>query len=179
MTFGQHADYYCNSGYSTPSGEYWVRMVCSEMGWSPEPKCLSKYISTICSVRIIKDLCSKIVSMEHKMEQRTVCCCFSWPLELHSGWHPSCRAQTVSWHSEVSEDKTMLLDFGDCLLLKLSMRLRLRLLGHIHASAFISAHSCTCKQSFYSVLNVFFLSRIRCLVPLDNIWIQEGGTLLQ
>ncbi|NXF51435.1 CFAH factor, partial [Oceanites oceanicus] len=42
MRFGQHADYYCNDGYSTPSGVYWVRMVCSERGWSPEPKCLKK-----------------------------------------------------------------------------------------------------------------------------------------
>ncbi|XP_009571686.1 PREDICTED: complement factor H-like, partial [Fulmarus glacialis] len=42
MRFGQHADYHCNDGYSTPSGAYWVRMVCSERGWSPEPKCLKK-----------------------------------------------------------------------------------------------------------------------------------------
>ncbi|XP_030349830.1 complement factor H isoform X3 [Strigops habroptila] len=40
MRFGQHADYHCNTGYSTPSGRSWVRMVCSERGWSPEPKCL-------------------------------------------------------------------------------------------------------------------------------------------
>ncbi|KAK2541560.1 Cfh [Columba livia] len=40
MRFGQHADYHCNDGYSTPSGRYWVQVVCSERGWSPEPKCL-------------------------------------------------------------------------------------------------------------------------------------------
>ena len=50
MRFGQHADYHCVNGYSTPSGEYWARMVCSERGWYPEPKCLSKYISTIWSI---------------------------------------------------------------------------------------------------------------------------------
>ncbi|XP_065513047.1 complement factor H-related protein 4-like [Caloenas nicobarica] len=40
MRFGQHADYRCNNGYSTPSGRSWVQVVCSERGWSPEPKCL-------------------------------------------------------------------------------------------------------------------------------------------
>ncbi|NXE07892.1 CFAH factor, partial [Lophotis ruficrista] len=50
MRFGQHVDYYCNNGYSTPSGEYWVRMVCSERGWSPEPKCLKK-----CHVRHLEN----------------------------------------------------------------------------------------------------------------------------
>ncbi|KAM6262910.1 complement factor H-like isoform 2-T2 [Spheniscus humboldti] len=42
MRFGQQTYYYCNDGYSTPSGEYWALMVCSERGWSPEPKCLKK-----------------------------------------------------------------------------------------------------------------------------------------
>ncbi|KFW68593.1 Complement factor H, partial [Pygoscelis adeliae] len=42
MRFGQQIDYSCNNGYSTPSGESWVPMVCSERGWSPEPKCLKK-----------------------------------------------------------------------------------------------------------------------------------------
>ncbi|KAM6079502.1 complement factor H isoform 2-T2 [Theristicus caerulescens] len=42
MMFGQYADYYCKNGYSTPGGEYWARIVCSERGWSPEPKCLKK-----------------------------------------------------------------------------------------------------------------------------------------
>ncbi|XP_054689181.1 complement factor H [Grus americana] len=50
MRFGQHADYHCNNGYSTPSGEYWVRMVCSERGWSPEPKCLKN-----CHVRQLQN----------------------------------------------------------------------------------------------------------------------------
>ncbi|NWR63193.1 CFAH factor, partial [Bucorvus abyssinicus] len=50
MKFGQHLDYHCISGYSTPSGEYWVRMVCSERGWSPEPKCLK-----ICPVRQLEN----------------------------------------------------------------------------------------------------------------------------
>uniref|UniRef100_A0A8B9SA23 Sushi domain-containing protein n=1 Tax=Apteryx owenii TaxID=8824 RepID=A0A8B9SA23_APTOW len=44
---GQQADYHCRRGYSTPSGENWVRVVCSARGWLPEPKCLSKYISTL------------------------------------------------------------------------------------------------------------------------------------
>ncbi|KAM7106224.1 complement factor H isoform 2-T2 [Ciconia maguari] len=39
---GQYVDYHCNNGYSTPSGERWVQMVCSERGWYPEPKCLKK-----------------------------------------------------------------------------------------------------------------------------------------
>ncbi|NXY90813.1 CFAH factor, partial [Alcedo cyanopectus] len=42
MRIGQHADYQCVRGYSTPGGEHWVRMVCSEKGWSPEPKCLKQ-----------------------------------------------------------------------------------------------------------------------------------------
>ncbi|NXI40181.1 CFAH factor, partial [Galbula dea] len=42
MRFGQHADYHCTDGYSTPNGEYWGRTMCSETGWSPEPKCLKK-----------------------------------------------------------------------------------------------------------------------------------------
>ncbi|KAF1536468.1 Complement factor H, partial [Eudyptula minor] len=42
VRFGQQIYYYCNDGYSTPSGEYWALMVCSERGWSPEPKCLKK-----------------------------------------------------------------------------------------------------------------------------------------
>ncbi|XP_075278447.1 complement factor H-like [Opisthocomus hoazin] len=42
MRPGQHADYHCNTGYSTPTGQYWVRIACSERGWSPAPKCLSK-----------------------------------------------------------------------------------------------------------------------------------------
>ncbi|KAM6305694.1 complement factor H-related protein 4-like [Aegotheles albertisi] len=50
MTFGQHAHYYCNNGYSTPSGEHWVQMVCSESGWSPEPKCFKK-----CNVRQLEN----------------------------------------------------------------------------------------------------------------------------
>ncbi|XP_068262726.1 complement factor H-like [Nyctibius grandis] len=50
MRFGQHADYHCNDGYLTPSGEYWVQMVCSERGWSPEPKCLKK-----CHVRQLEN----------------------------------------------------------------------------------------------------------------------------
>uniref|UniRef100_A0A8B9Q310 Sushi domain-containing protein n=1 Tax=Apteryx owenii TaxID=8824 RepID=A0A8B9Q310_APTOW len=37
---GQQADYHCRRGYSTPSGENWVRVVCSARGWLPEPKCL-------------------------------------------------------------------------------------------------------------------------------------------
>ncbi|NXE32792.1 CFAH factor, partial [Ptilorrhoa leucosticta] len=44
--FGQTVDYYCLDGYSTPTGDYWVRIVCSERGWFPEPKCLKK-----CSIR--------------------------------------------------------------------------------------------------------------------------------
>ncbi|XP_074894993.1 complement factor H-like isoform X1 [Buteo buteo] len=50
MSFGQHADYHCIHGYTTPSGEYWVRMVCSERGWYPEPKCLKK-----CHVRQLEN----------------------------------------------------------------------------------------------------------------------------
>uniref|UniRef100_A0A663EIV5 Complement factor H n=1 Tax=Aquila chrysaetos chrysaetos TaxID=223781 RepID=A0A663EIV5_AQUCH len=50
MSFGQHADYHCIRGYTTPSGEYWVRMVCSERGWYPEPKCLKK-----CHVRQLEN----------------------------------------------------------------------------------------------------------------------------
>ncbi|XP_069718628.1 complement factor H-related protein 5-like [Phaenicophaeus curvirostris] len=40
MRFGQHIHYHCNRGYSSPQGEGWVTSVCSEMGWTPEPKCL-------------------------------------------------------------------------------------------------------------------------------------------
>ncbi|XP_027642316.1 complement factor H [Falco peregrinus] len=50
MRLGQHAHYRCNNGYSTPSGEYWVQMVCSERGWSPKPKCLKK-----CYVRRVEN----------------------------------------------------------------------------------------------------------------------------
>uniref|UniRef100_A0A8B9Z170 Sushi domain-containing protein n=1 Tax=Buteo japonicus TaxID=224669 RepID=A0A8B9Z170_9AVES len=50
MSFGQHADYHCIHGYTTPSGEYWVRMVCSERGWYPEPKCLKQ-----CHVRQLEN----------------------------------------------------------------------------------------------------------------------------
>ncbi|XP_074733340.1 complement factor H-like [Strix uralensis] len=42
MRVGQHVDYQCANGYSTPSGHSWVRIVCSGRGWSPEPKCLRK-----------------------------------------------------------------------------------------------------------------------------------------
>uniref|UniRef100_A0A8B9ENA7 Sushi domain-containing protein n=1 Tax=Anser cygnoides TaxID=8845 RepID=A0A8B9ENA7_ANSCY len=45
MRIGQYVEYYCRNGYSTPSGERVVRMVCSKGGWNPEPKCLK-----ICSV---------------------------------------------------------------------------------------------------------------------------------
>ncbi|XP_054066774.1 complement factor H [Rissa tridactyla] len=48
--FGQQADYHCNYGYSTPNEERWVRIVCSEMGWLPEPKCLKK-----CDVRHLEN----------------------------------------------------------------------------------------------------------------------------
>lgn len=70
MSFGQHADYHCIHGYTTPSGEYWVRMVCSERGWYPEPKCLSKYISAIHSIllELSKVCAAEIVPMEHKMD---------------------------------------------------------------------------------------------------------------
>ncbi|KFO72390.1 Complement factor H, partial [Cuculus canorus] len=40
MRFGQYALYRCNTGYSSPKGENWVEIICSEMGWTPEPKCL-------------------------------------------------------------------------------------------------------------------------------------------
>uniref|UniRef100_A0A8C8A8U7 Sushi domain-containing protein n=1 Tax=Otus sunia TaxID=257818 RepID=A0A8C8A8U7_9STRI len=43
---GQHVDYHCVDGYSTPSGYHWVRIVCSGRGWFPEPKCLK-----ICNAR--------------------------------------------------------------------------------------------------------------------------------
>ncbi|NWV87475.1 CFAH factor, partial [Machaerirhynchus nigripectus] len=45
-SFGQTVDYHCHNGYITPTGQYWVRISCSERGWSPEPKCLKK-----CSIR--------------------------------------------------------------------------------------------------------------------------------
>ncbi|NXB18826.1 CFAH factor, partial [Rhagologus leucostigma] len=41
-SFGQTVDYYCLHGYSTPTGQTWVRISCSERGWFPEPKCLKK-----------------------------------------------------------------------------------------------------------------------------------------
>nr|XP_013816650.1 PREDICTED: complement factor H [Apteryx mantelli mantelli] len=47
---GQQADYHCHRGYSTPSGENWVRVVCSARGWLPEPKCLK-----ICQVRQLEN----------------------------------------------------------------------------------------------------------------------------
>ncbi|NXK48415.1 CFAH factor, partial [Chauna torquata] len=50
MRVGQYADYYCHNGYSTPSGEYWVRIICSKVGWNPEPKCLKK-----CQVRRLEN----------------------------------------------------------------------------------------------------------------------------
>ncbi|XP_064283972.1 complement factor H isoform X1 [Passer domesticus] len=40
--FGQTVDYYCLDGYSTPTGDYWVRITCTERGWFPEPKCRKK-----------------------------------------------------------------------------------------------------------------------------------------
>lgn len=68
MRFGQHADYYCHDGYSTPSGEPWDQTICSERGWSPEPKCLSKYISAMCSIllQLSKVCAARVVAMEHK-----------------------------------------------------------------------------------------------------------------
>ncbi|NXS35338.1 CFAH factor, partial [Pomatostomus ruficeps] len=48
--FGQTVDYYCLDGYSTPTGDYWVRVYCSERGWSPEPKCLKT-----CSIRELEN----------------------------------------------------------------------------------------------------------------------------
>ncbi|XP_051481399.1 complement factor H [Apus apus] len=42
MTVGQHSIYYCNRGYSSPNGRGWIQIVCSERGWSPEPKCLKE-----------------------------------------------------------------------------------------------------------------------------------------
>ncbi|XP_019147233.3 complement factor H isoform X2 [Corvus cornix cornix] len=48
--FGQSVDYYCLDDYSTPTGEVWVRIYCSERGWSPEPKCLKK-----CSIGGLKN----------------------------------------------------------------------------------------------------------------------------
>ncbi|KAM9283923.1 complement factor H [Morus bassanus] len=50
MRSGQQIYYHCNDGYSTPSGDQWVLMVCSETGWSPEPKCLKK-----CHVRWLEN----------------------------------------------------------------------------------------------------------------------------
>ncbi|XP_009958471.1 PREDICTED: coagulation factor XIII B chain-like, partial [Leptosomus discolor] len=47
---GQYVDYHCSNGYSTPSGDYWVRITCSERGWSPEPKCLK-----ICQIRQVEN----------------------------------------------------------------------------------------------------------------------------
>ncbi|NXG09896.1 CFAH factor, partial [Sakesphorus luctuosus] len=48
MRFRQSVDYRCNDGYSTPIGHTWDRIVCSETGWSPEPKCLKKcYVSQL------------------------------------------------------------------------------------------------------------------------------------
>lgn len=69
--FGQTADYYCLDGYSTPTGEFWVRITCSERGWFPEPKCLSKYISTVCSIllQLSKVCAAELVLMEHKTKQ--------------------------------------------------------------------------------------------------------------
>ncbi|NWV13177.1 CFAH factor, partial [Ptilonorhynchus violaceus] len=46
MRFGQRVHYYCIDGYSTPSGVTWVEILCSERGWSPEPKCLKKCYAT-------------------------------------------------------------------------------------------------------------------------------------
>ncbi|NXU39020.1 CFAH factor, partial [Drymodes brunneopygia] len=48
--FGQTVYYYCSDGYSTPTGDKWVLITCSEMGWFPEPKCLKK-----CSVRELEN----------------------------------------------------------------------------------------------------------------------------
>ncbi|KGL83099.1 Complement factor H, partial [Tinamus guttatus] len=39
MGIGQQVDYHCHDGYSTPSGETWVRIRCSAWGWRPEPEC--------------------------------------------------------------------------------------------------------------------------------------------
>ncbi|XP_064371831.1 complement factor H isoform X3 [Dromaius novaehollandiae] len=50
MGIEQQADYRCDNGYSTPSGENWVRIVCSARGWFPEPKCLK-----ICQVRQLEN----------------------------------------------------------------------------------------------------------------------------
>ncbi|NXM50324.1 CFAH factor, partial [Gymnorhina tibicen] len=49
--FGQTVDYRCLDGYSTPTGHYWVRISCTERGWSPEPKCLKK-----CSIRGLENV---------------------------------------------------------------------------------------------------------------------------
>ncbi|XP_062437282.1 complement factor H isoform X2 [Rhea pennata] len=50
MGIGQQAEYYCRNGYSTPSGENWVPIVCSAGGWFPEPKCLK-----LCQIRRLEN----------------------------------------------------------------------------------------------------------------------------
>ncbi|NWS66109.1 CFAH factor, partial [Crotophaga sulcirostris] len=50
MRFGQYVRYYCNKGYLTPKGEHAADMVCSERGWTPEPKCLKN-----CEIRQLEN----------------------------------------------------------------------------------------------------------------------------
>ncbi|OXB68291.1 hypothetical protein ASZ78_016692 [Callipepla squamata] len=44
MRIGQSIYYYCAEGYVTPNEENWSRIVCSQGGWKPEPKCLKKCV---------------------------------------------------------------------------------------------------------------------------------------
>ncbi|OXB84184.1 UNVERIFIED_CONTAM: hypothetical protein H355_007067 [Colinus virginianus] len=44
MRIGQPIYYHCAEGYVTPNEEQWFRIVCSQGGWKPEPKCLKKCI---------------------------------------------------------------------------------------------------------------------------------------
>ncbi|XP_071607155.1 complement factor H isoform X1 [Heliangelus exortis] len=86
MRIGQHADYYCNDGYSTPSEDYYGQIICSERGWSPEPKCLKK-----CNVKHVENgYFSRIQKNFYKEgEQARYVCNIDYETE-HEGGEVTC-----------------------------------------------------------------------------------------
>ncbi|XP_029336719.1 complement factor H-like isoform X4 [Mus caroli] len=44
VSIGKEYSYYCDDGFSTPSGSYWNYLRCTAQGWEPEVPCLRKCV---------------------------------------------------------------------------------------------------------------------------------------
>ncbi|NXM70254.1 CFAH factor, partial [Serilophus lunatus] len=94
MRFRQSVYYQCIDGYSTPTEVAWDRIVCSERGWSPEPKCLKK-----CPVRQLQngDFPHRRSDFYKEGERATYICYDNYIAEheevtcTRDGWSPSPR----------------------------------------------------------------------------------------